>query len=202
MARRWQCLAGGSTGAERVKGKRGGQGPCWYVCYTRARHEKRVAARLEERGFDTFLPLVPRVRQWHDREKVVHWPLFPSYVFVHCNLRSLADVMRTPGIATVVRFNGRPVPVPEAEIQSVRRFVDVLGDGQSESWEPGPLVETGQDVRVTSGPFRGITGVVLEQRRHDKTLIQIGVEAIAQGVKVEVDTNRLETMGGEEVTNR
>ena len=153
----------------------------WYACYTRARHEKRVNARLEERGFDTFLPLVPRVRQWHDREKVVQWPLFPSYVFARFDLGSLADVLRTPGVSTVVRFNGRPVPVPQEEIDSVRRFVDALQDRESEGWEPEPLVE---------------------RRGRQRALIQIGVEAIGQGVKVEVDANSLETEDGDEAQSR
>lgn len=177
-------------------------GPAWYACYTRARHEKRVNARLEERGFETFLPLVPRVRQWHDREKVVQWPLFPGYVFVRFDLRSLADVLRTPGVSTVVRFNGRAVPVPEGEIESVRRFVEALRGREAESWEPEPLVEAGDRIRVASGPFEGVAGVVLEQRGRGRALIQIGVEAIGQGVKVEVDARSLETLDRDGVENR
>ena len=58
----------------------------WYACYTRSRHEKRVAERLRQRGHTVFLPLVERVRQWHDRKKRVPWPLFPSYVFLYAFL--------------------------------------------------------------------------------------------------------------------
>jgi hypothetical protein len=34
----------------------------WYALLTRSRHEKVVAERLEERGFETFLPIVREVR--------------------------------------------------------------------------------------------------------------------------------------------
>ena len=160
----------------------------WFACYTRARHEKRVDAQLRERGFEAYLPLVPRLRQWHDRRKVVEFPLFPGYVFVHAPSDDLSGVLSTRGIATVVRFDGRPAPIPEEDISNVRRFTRVLAASDGEWPEATPLVEEGQKVRVASGPFRGIEGSVLEDRGDNRTLIQVGMKAIGQGVKVEVAT--------------
>ena len=34
--------------------------PRWFACYTRARHEKRVATTLDQQGMESFLPLVLR----------------------------------------------------------------------------------------------------------------------------------------------
>ncbi len=163
----------------------------WYACYTRARHEKRVDAQLRERGFEAYLPLVPRLRQWHDRKKVVEFPLFPGYVFVRTSRHGMTRILSTPGVATVVRFNGRPVPIPEEEITNVRRFTEVLAGSNGEWPEPSPLVEEGQEVRVVSGPFEGVDGVVLERRSGDRTLIQVGLRVIRQGVKVEVAADSL-----------
>ena len=56
----------------------------WFACYTRARHEKQVAIRLEQRSLESFCPVLPQERQWHDRVKLIEWPLFPSYEFVRC----------------------------------------------------------------------------------------------------------------------
>ena len=41
----------------------------WYALHTRPRHEKLVVQRLEERGVETFLPIVTEVHKWSDRKK-------------------------------------------------------------------------------------------------------------------------------------
>ena len=57
----------------------------WFALYTRHRFEKKVAARLEDKGIESFLPLHTVLRQWSDRRKKVEEPLFNCYVFVHIN---------------------------------------------------------------------------------------------------------------------
>ena len=56
----------------------------WYALRTRSRHEKVTSAYLERRGFEVFLPLVDRIRQWKDRRVHVQFPLFPGYCFIRC----------------------------------------------------------------------------------------------------------------------
>jgi transcription antitermination factor NusG len=53
----------------------------WYAVQTRARHEKKVAKQLQEKGATTFLPLVTQTHRWSDRRKVIELPLFPCYAF-------------------------------------------------------------------------------------------------------------------------
>jgi len=167
--------------------------PRWHACYTRSRHEKRVDERLRSQGMEVFLPMVARVRQWHDREKVVEWPLFPSYVFARFGLDALARVLGTPGVATVVRFNGRPVAIPEHEIENVRRLADGLGRADADP-EPVPMVETGRPVRITSGPLEDVRGIVAEHRGRERLLITVGLQSIGQGMKVEVDADLVELL--------
>lgn len=173
----------------------GADAPRWFACYTRARHEKKVDALLRERGHESYLPLVPRERQWHDRKKVVEFPLFPSYVFVRIRRDGLSAVLSTPGVSTVVRFGGRPVPIPEEEIENVRRFTAALREGEEGAEvESAPLVTEGQRVRVASGSFEGVRGIVIQRRGRDRVLIQVGVEAIRQGLKVEVPAEVLDPL--------
>lgn len=165
----------------------------WFALYTRGRHEKKVDVLLRQRGFHVYLPLVPRERQWHDRTKVVPFPLFPSYVFARCAREMLGELLRTPGVVTVVRFNGRPVPITEEEIDNIRRFTAALGETETDP-EPGPLVDEGEAVRIVDGPFDGVDGRVLELRGSDRILIQVGVEAIRQGMKIEVEAEVVESL--------
>lgn len=167
---------------------------CWYALYTRSRHEKRVAEGLSERGFETYLPLVPRVSQWHDRKKTVLWPLFPGYVFVRFPPEEVSRVLAVPGSVQVIRAAGRPAPIPDDDIDNVRLFAACLVETGIVP-APVPQVERGQGVVVRSGPFSGVRGLVLEHRGADRVLIQIGLSAIGQALKIELDAENLTVDG-------
>lgn len=178
---------------DRDRGARVSHQDRWYACYTRARHEKKVAARLRGRDITVYLPLVSRESQWHDRRTVVEWPMFPSYLFARCLREELYEVSSTPGVVTLVSFDGTPVPIPDAEIENIRRFAGALRETKSDP-EPAPLVSEGQAVRVIEGPFRGIEGRVVERRKGRRVLLEVGLEAIGQGMKVEVPGEGLEIL--------
>ena len=163
----------------------------WYALYTRSRHEKRVAETLEQRGFDTYLPLMPRVSEWHDRKKTVLWPLFPGYVFVRFRPEDASKVLSIPGSVQVIGVAGKPAPIPDDEMENVRLFTACLEETGVVP-RPTPSIELGEQVLVQAGPFAGVRGVVLEHRGVDRVLIQIGLSAIGQALKIELDAESLE----------
>jgi transcription antitermination factor NusG len=186
---------GGSSFARILTGETeaaGWQEPRWYACYTRARHEKQVERLLSRRGIECYLPMVPRLRQWKDRRKVVEFPLFPSYLFGHFPLTDLHEVLSTPGIATVVRANGEPVAIAAEEVENVRRFASALAE-QDVELEVRPFLAEGEWVEVREGPFAGVRGVVVERRNRRRVLV--GLEAIGQGLEIDVDTKLLRRVG-------
>jgi transcription antitermination factor NusG len=160
----------------------------WFACYTRARHEKRVAEMFDARGIESFLPLVMRESQWKDRKKVVGFPLFPSYVFGRFRLNELHRVLSIPGVATIVRMQGQPVPIRDEDIANVRRFALALG-ASADAIESVPFIAEGERVEVTGGPFAGVRGYVVERRTRRRVLV--GVEAIGQGLEIDIDARLL-----------
>ena len=56
---------------------------CWYAIHVKSRHEFKVLDRLTGTGVEAFLPIVERLSKWKDRKKLVAFPLFPGYMFVH-----------------------------------------------------------------------------------------------------------------------
>ena len=166
--------------------------PRWYACYTRARSEKQVARLLTERQIESFLPVVPRTRQWKDRRKLVDFPLFPSYVFGRFTLRDVHAVLTTPGVSTIVRANGYPTPIPDEEIESVRRVVEHIS-ATGAIPEPRPFLAVGQRVRVTAGPGEGVEGFVIELRGRKRVLV--GIAAIGQGLEINIDVRLLQPVG-------
>ncbi|MGH7476958.1 MAG: transcription termination/antitermination protein NusG [Longimicrobiales bacterium] len=167
--------------------------PRWYACYTRARAEKKTAEVLARRGFEAYLPLVARERQWQDRRKVVEFPAFPSYVFLRFRLTELHEVIRTPGVSTVVRVRGYPTPIADEEVENIRRFVQAL-PASGVVADSRPFLAEGQWVRVREGPLEGVKGVIAERR--SRTRFLVGLSTIGQGLEVDMDGRVLEPIRG------
>src|SRR5437762_13905927 len=71
--------------------------PHWYAAYTRAQHEKQVAAELEMREVEHFLPLYSSMRRWKDRRVRLAPPLSPGRGFVAPGPRVPRARLRRPG---------------------------------------------------------------------------------------------------------
>jgi transcription antitermination factor NusG len=159
----------------------------WYALQTHARHEKIVVQRLAERGVMTFLPIVTEVRRWSDRKKSVELPLFGCYVFAKFgpNRVDRLRVLRVEGVHGLVGAKGEGAPIPEEQIEAVRRLVD----GQI-PWSSHPFLKIGQRVRIRSGALDGLEGILVA-RNGDRTLV-ISVEAIQRSLAVRVEGYQVE----------
>lgn len=151
----------------------------WYAGCTSARHEKRVAEHLAQRGIEHFLPLYETIHRWNNGRHKVQLPLFPGYVFVKIALRDRLRALEIPGFARFVSFNAQPFPLPEADICRMREALskDVLA-------EPYPYLTSGTQVEVCAGPLQGMCGILL--RRQNKYRVVISVDLIMRSMVVEV----------------
>jgi transcription antitermination factor NusG len=158
------------------------EGENWYGLQTRARHEKIVAQRLQERGVTTFLPLVTEVHRWSDRKKSVQMPLFSCYVFAKFvpNRTDRLRVLRVEGVFGLVGARGEGAPIPDAQIDAVRSLVE----GQLPC-SSHPFLKIGQRVRIRSGALDGLEGILVS-RNGDRTLV-ISVDAIQRSLAVRVE---------------
>lgn len=154
--------------------------PRWYAAYICANHEKRVAAELQARTVERFLPLYSSVRRWKDRRVNLELPLFPGYVFVRLALRDRLRVLQVPSVVQLVGFGGHPAALPNEEIEALR-----TGLGQSLNAQPHPFLKVGKRVRITNGPFAGLEGVL--KRKKNSLRVVVSVELIQRSIVVDVD---------------
>lgn len=152
----------------------------WHAAYTHARHEKRVAQQLAERGIDHFLPVYHSVRHWKDRRKELDLVLFPGYVFVKLAHTQRLRVLQLPGIVRFVSFSGQPAALPAGDIEALR---DGLLRGVRA--EHHPYLTVGRKVKVVHGPLAGATGILLRTKPNCR--IVISIDAIMRSISVEVD---------------
>lgn len=159
----------------------------WYVAYTSANHEKRVAEQLGARSVEHFLPSYSSVRRWKDRRITLQMPLFPGYVFVRIDLRDRLQVLQIPGLARLVGFGGTPMPLPQGEIDTLR-----AGLAAGLRAEPHPYLKVGRHTRIKQGPLAGLKGILI--RWKGTWRVVLAVDLIQRSVAVEIDASNLESL--------
>jgi transcription antitermination factor NusG len=156
--------------------------PQWYALHTRCRHEKRASIELNEKGLETFLPLLSQVRHWSDRRKVVEMPMFSCYVFIRVELTKAkrAAAAQVPGVLRFVGVNGVPTPIPAEQIQNIKTVL-----AGRHVCSPHEFLRIGQRVRVCSGSLNGVEGVLIGRTGERKLLLSIDLIQQALAVAIE-----------------
>ena len=159
--------------------------PQWFAASTTPRHEKYVSELLVERQIEAFLPLYRTARQWKkSRPVVLELPLFPTYVFVRITRRARGAVLGLPGVQSIVGSSKDPWPVPDCEIEALRRGL------QTHKVEPHPYLNVGERVRIKTGLMAGVDGILVRKKNDFRVVLSL--DAIMQSVAVEVDADDLE----------
>jgi transcription antitermination factor NusG len=160
----------------------------WYAIQVRSRHEFKVINRLSGAEIEAFLPVVERLSKWKDRKKLVAFPLFPGYLFVHINKNPEKKliVLKTPG---VVRFightSGEPEPVPDDQIIPLKKLIE-----NKHELNPYPYLKEGQKVRIRKGPLRGVEGILVS--KPEQHIFVLSVDILRQGVSVKINASDIE----------
>jgi transcription antitermination factor NusG len=161
--------------------------PEWYAAYTHARHEKKVAQQLQERGIEHFLPVYHSVRCWKDRRKELDMVLFPGYVFTRIDVADKLRVLQLPGVVRFVSFNGQPTALAGDDLAALRNALQ-----QGMRAEHHPYLTAGRRVKVVRGPLTGARGILLRLKTNCR--IVISIDAIMRSVSVEIDESDVEAV--------
>jgi transcriptional antiterminator NusG len=162
--------------------------PEWYAIHVRSRHEFQVHDRLVAKGMEAFLPAVERLRKWKDRKKLIPFPLFPGYVFVHTTKEShnLLNVLKVKGVVRMLcTIPGQPDPIPDDQIDSLKKLIE-----NKEALDPYPYLNKGQRVRIRKGPLAGVEGILVEKL--DKHILVLSVDVLRQGVALTINAMDVE----------
>lgn len=142
----------------------------WYAAYTKSRTEKKILERLTENGFEAYLPIQRKRRQWSDRLKWVEEPLIKSYIFIRVNEKQYYDAINTPGLVCYVTFEGKAAPIPDWQIDLLKKL---LNEG-AEMEVSGDRFAPGEKIIVVRGTLVGMQGEMVEYRGRKKVLVRLG----------------------------
>ena len=139
----------------------------WYVVYTKPKWEKKVAERLNEIGVVAYCPLITKTSQWSDRKKVVHVPLFNSYIFVQLEEKDRNKVFDVTGAVRYLFWLGKPAIVKNSEIETIQNWLSDPADFEItlDQWKKG------DKIILESGPFISQQAIIQEVKHNHYTLI-------------------------------
>ncbi|MEC7934580.1 MAG: UpxY family transcription antiterminator [Candidatus Neomarinimicrobiota bacterium] len=156
----------------------------WIAIYTKSRHEQIVVNELSKKDIESFCPMFKERRQWSDRKKWVHFPLFRSYVFARIHLKENIFVLQTIGVNKIVKFQNKISIIPDQVINDIKNIVD----GGYKIQQVDYFIK-GDEVSVVSGPLKGINGIIQDLKGDSRLIMK--VEAIRQAFSIEISSEQL-----------
>jgi len=119
------------------------------------REEERALYFLEEKGFETYLPMMEVVSLRGFKNKTSEKPLFPGYLFCRFEKEdeSLAHVRWTRGVKKLLPESVNPIPVDNEVVKAIQSLQQKDGVIRQQ-----PL-QKHDSIRIARGPMKDILGV-------------------------------------------
>jgi len=150
----------------------------WFVLRTRTRQEKILEADLRARKIGCFLPLLRIQRTYCGRKIAVEAPMFPCYMFLRGDHDDTYTADRTGRVAQII-----PVTDQRRLDSELSNLLQVLRSDVK--LDPFPYLKVGTQVVITSGPLKGLYGLIEDFAHRHRVILQI--EALGRAVSLEVD---------------
>jgi len=157
----------------------------WWAVYTKSRQEKSLARQLVGHEIPFYLPLIPKDNIIRGRRVRSHIPLFGGYLFLFGTDEERVTTLTTNRISRIL-----PVTDQDRLRLDLKIVRDLIETGAPLAIER--RLATGTRVRIKTGSFMGIEGIVLKRR--GKCRLLVAVTYLQQGVSVEIDDCALEAV--------
>jgi len=159
----------------------------WYVVHTKVRQEQAACDNLVRQGYAVYLPRIKILKRIRGRQQVQQEPLFPRYLFLQpgSTTHSIAPVRSTLGVTAMVRFGQEPAVMRAETLKSIYDFEVHRNAARDEDISP---FQPGERIRVASGPFIGLEGLVsnVSQER-----VVVLMQLLGQGTRVNLSHHQL-----------
>ncbi len=166
-------------------------GANWYVVHTYSGHESKVAATLKQRVesqklsdkiIDILVPTQEKIEIKEGKKNTVKEKIFPGYLLVHMVLDDATwlAVRTTPGITGFIGTANKPTPLPEDEVETIKRFMSM------EAPKFKAAFSVGEAVKITDGPFSEFLGSISEIDE-EKGKLKVLVSIFGRETPVELD---------------
>ena len=167
----------------------------WFVLNAQSGHEKKVKTNiltrlknlhLEEKVYEVVIPTDEVVEIRNGKKVNVEKKTFPGYVLVRMDLddETWYQIRNTPSVIGFVGSGKMPISLSRREIERILGTNEEV-EIKKESPKFKPDFETGETVRVTTGPFADFNGII-EEINLDLSKVTVLVNIFGRETPVEL----------------
>lgn len=155
----------------------------WLVAHTRPRCEKKVADFCLQEATECCLPLYRSVKKYRGKVLTFEKPFFSGYVFLRPEPSLRQRFEQNRYVANLL------IPPDQQEFE--QQLADIQRALLSDlEVRLAPLIREGIQVRILSGPLRGLDGWVVQ--RSGPVDVQLRLDFIGQAAAVRLPADILE----------
>ncbi len=152
----------------------------WFVAHARPRREKKIAEFCRRNSISAVLPCFESAHKYRGKTVVFEKPLFPGYVFIHCETSQAGAVRQSDHIANLLTVFDQETF--SRQLGDIMRALDAkLGVYLA------PAISEGMRVRIRGGALQGIEGWVEKRLGVSTVLLRLDFINQAAAVKLEAD---------------
>ena len=163
----------------------------WYIVHTYSGHEVKVAQTLSQRVktmglenkvFELLVPTQEKIRIQKGKKETIKEKIFPGYLLVKMFVDddSWLAVRTTQGITGFVGMSNKPPPIPEAEVQTIMKFMAQAAPKFKSTFS------IGESVKIIDGPFNDFIGAI-DSVDEGKGKVRVLVSIFGRETPVELD---------------
>ncbi|MFC0269446.1 transcription/translation regulatory transformer protein RfaH [Kushneria aurantia] len=139
----------------------------WYAVQCKGGESFRASENLQRQGYDIYHPQISVEKRRRGRDVAVAEPLFPAYLFIALSPQAnRAPIRSTRGVVSLVAFGGEPIALPEGLIETLMAREGSLAESGTR-----PLLQPGQAIEITEGPFRELQGRLMQCRGEERVIV-------------------------------
>ncbi|MFO1046622.1 MAG: transcription termination/antitermination protein NusG [Geminicoccaceae bacterium] len=172
----------------------------WYIIHVYSGFEKKVKESIREQADqkglgtlfeDILVPMEEVVEVRRGKKVAAERKFFPGYVLVRMMLNdeTWSLVRNTAKVTGFLGPGGKPSPIPDHEADRIRSQI------QEGVEHPKPTIAfiSGDNVRVSDGPFASFNGVV-EEVDEAKGRLKVSVSIFGRATPVELEYSQVEKL--------
>lgn len=145
----------------------------WYLLSSKPHKDAQAEEQLTRQEYEVYRPLAQRLRKRRGKMVKLTESLFPRYMFIQLDRieDNWAPIRSTYGVSQIIRFGNEPTPVPDELITTLKQHEESLGEKAIDL----DKFHTGDQVILTDGPFKGLSGAFLSYNGEERAIILLEI---------------------------
>jgi len=170
----------------------------WYIVHVYAGQEEKVKEQIEkiiqlkdlaDKVKEIFIPTESVMEVKRGQKKIITRTFFPGYILVNMeeDIKLWDTIQRLRGVTGFISSGKQPIALPEEEVRRIKGVVEE----RKEKPKPRVVIEEGESVKITEGPFANFTGYVGEVDP-ERGRITVMVSVFGRSTPVDLEYSQVE----------